>query len=118
MNLYHILDHMVTAEERQQVLKHYREKDVNEEEALDMVNQPAHYNNGSIECIDAIRAMLGEEGFIAYCRGNAVKYQWRAGLKFNSKEDMKKSVWYTRMANGDDPRGENAPSLYKLTVNP
>lgn len=85
----------------------------------DMVNRPSHYNNGEIECIDAIRAMLGEEGFVAYCRGNAVKYQWRAGLKFNTAEDMKKSVWYTRMANGDDPRndGKVNTTQFKLTVN-
>ncbi len=30
----------------------------------DMVNRPSHYNYGDIECIDAIRAMLGEEGFV------------------------------------------------------
>lgn len=84
----------------------------------DMVNQPAHYNNGDIECIDAIKAMLGEEGFVAYCRGNAVKYQWRAGLKFNRTEDMKKSVWYTRMAAGDDPRQDPTPepSLYQKDI--
>ena len=75
-----------------------------EDPEKDMVNSPSHYNHGGIECIDAIRSMLGEEGFVAYCRGNAIKYQWRSGLKFNSNEDMLKSVWYTRMANGDDPR--------------
>ncbi len=83
-----------------------------------MINQPAHYNNGEIECIDAIKAMLGEEGFVAYCRGNAVKYQWRAGLKFNRTEDMAKSVWYTRMADGDDPRLDPTPteSLYQKDI--
>lgn len=70
----------------------------------DMVNSPSHYNKGGVECIDAIRAMLGEEGFTAYCRGNAIKYTWRAGLKFNYDEDLKKAVWYNRMAAGDDPR--------------
>lgn len=70
----------------------------------DMVNSPSHYNYGNIECIDAIQAMLGEEGFRAYCKGNALKYTWRAGLKFNAGEDLKKAIWYTRMAHGDDPR--------------
>lgn len=70
----------------------------------DMVNQPSHYNYGDIECIDAIRAMLGEEGFISYCKGNALKYTWRAGLKSNTEEDLKKAAWYNRMAAGDDPR--------------
>lgn len=70
----------------------------------DMVNRPSHYNYGKIECIDAIRAMLGEEGFISYCKGNALKYTWRAGLKDNKEEDLKKAAWYNRMAAGDDPR--------------
>ena len=70
----------------------------------DMVNQPSHYNYGAIECIDAIKAMLGDEGFRSYCKGNALKYTWRAGLKFNAEEDLKKASWYNRMAAGDDPR--------------
>ena len=69
----------------------------------DMVNSPPHYNAGGVECIDAIRAALGHDGFIAYCRGNVIKYQFRADHK-NGKEDLKKAVWYSRMAAGDDPR--------------
>lgn len=76
----------------------------------DMINQPSHYNYGAIECIDAIKGMLGEEGFKAYCRGNAMKYTWRAGLKFDEVEDLKKASWYNRMAAGDDPRKD--PKAY------
>jgi hypothetical protein len=72
----------------------------------DNVNRPSHYNKGGIECIDAIREALGDEGFKAYCRGNAIKYTWRAGLKLNEKEDLLKASWYNRMAAGDDPRHE------------
>ena len=80
----------------------------------DMVNQPSHYNYGEIECIDAIKGMLGEEGFKAYCRGNAMKYTWRAGLKFDEVEDLKKASWYNRMAAGDDPRLDTKePTLQK-----
>ena len=136
MNLYYILDHMITAEQRQAIIKHYTEKDMKDYEYLtcaccgaklkveepctnpdcgdvmdgvmgdeeDMVNRPSHYNYGDIECIDAIRAMLGEEGFVSYCKGNALKYTWRAGLKSNEEEDLKKAAWYNRMAAGDDPR--------------
>ena len=91
-------------------------------EEKDMVNRPAHYNSGGIECIDAMRAMLGEEGFIAYCKGSAFKYTWRSGLKFDEGEDLKKAVWYTRMANDDDPRLDpnaalqNAASLYSRAL--
>jgi hypothetical protein len=70
----------------------------------DMVNSPAHYNQTELECIDAIKYALGEEGFVAYCRGNAIKYNWRAGHKINSVEDLNKAAWYCRMAAGDDPR--------------
>jgi hypothetical protein len=85
----------------------------------DMVNSPAHYNQSNIECIDAIRAALGEEGFVAYCRGNAIKYNWRAGHKVSTtgstdsgKEDLQKAAWYSRMASGDDPRYRpSAPNL-------
>jgi hypothetical protein len=60
----------------------------------DMVNAPPHYRQGSIECIDAIRAALGKEGFIAYCKGQVMKYNWRAGLKGDACEDAKKAAWY------------------------
>ena len=64
------------------------------EEALnDSVNRPAHYNQSGIECIDAIRAALGPEGFRNYCTGNALKYVWRHPYK-NGKEDVEKAIVY------------------------
>ena len=63
----------------------------------DMVNHPPHYQGDGIECIDAIRAALGKEGFIAYCRGNALKYIWRE--KADSVEDRNKAIWYLTRAN-------------------
>ena len=63
----------------------------------DMINHPPHYqSDNGIECIDAIRAALGKEGFISYCRGNVIKYQWR--LKANPAQDQGKSVWYANRA--------------------
>ena len=60
---------------------------------VDMVNHPPHYQSDSgIECIDAIRAALGSAGFIAYCRGNAMKYVWRE--KINAAEDLRKAAFY------------------------
>ena len=69
----------------------------------DMVNSPPHYNQGEIECIDAIEAALGPEGFRAYCRGNGIKYLWRAELKHKSQtkeisEDWAKANWYINRA--------------------
>lgn len=59
----------------------------------DPVNHPAHFTGGDIECIDAIEAADYGSGF---CRGNAMKYLWRAGKKDPAKEleDLKKAQWY------------------------
>ena len=65
----------------------------------DMVNHPPHYNAGAVECIDAIEAALGPEGFKAYCRGNAIKYLWRAELKHtDNQDDWAKANWYINRA--------------------
>ena len=60
----------------------------------DPVNQPAHYNQGKVECIDAIHAALGDDGFHAYCKGQVIKYLWRAEHKNNRIEDLRKAQWY------------------------
>lgn len=60
----------------------------------DNVNSPAHYTQGGIECIEAIKAACqGLNGFEGYCTGNAIKYMWRWKHK-NKTEDVKKAVWY------------------------
>ena len=56
------------------------------------VNNPSHYNQAGIECIDAIKASLGDE-YPAYCKGNVMKYLWRYMYK-NGIEDLKKAQWY------------------------
>lgn len=62
----------------------------------DNVNHPSHYTSGDIECIDAIRAALGDkfEGFLI---GNVIKYCWRHDHK-NGLEDLKKAQWYLEKA--------------------
>ena len=57
----------------------------------DAVNHPSHYNQGKIECIEYI---LDKE--MNFCRGNAVKYITRAGMKDPDKEieDLEKAVFY------------------------
>ena len=59
----------------------------------DMVNHPFHYTQGGIECIEAIRASMTPEAFQGYCKGNVMKYIWRASLK-NGVEDLKKAQVY------------------------
>ena len=64
----------------------------------DMVNHPPHYTSGKVECIDAIEAALGDEGFVSFCRGNAIKYIFRAGKKGDWREDLAKAAWYCNRA--------------------
>lgn len=59
----------------------------------DPINHPAHYTQGEVECIDAIKAALGPEGFRTYLRGNAIKYLWRAPHK-GGTQDLHKARWY------------------------
>jgi hypothetical protein len=58
------------------------------------VDAPAHYTQGDIECIDAIAAALGRDGFIAFLRGQVLKYTWRLGLKGAAITDARKAAWY------------------------
>lgn len=60
----------------------------------DMVAHPPHYNQGGIECIDAIKsATVGKTGIEAVCVANVIKYCWRYEEK-NGVDDVKKSRWY------------------------
>jgi hypothetical protein len=60
----------------------------------DNVNNPSHYNSGSVECIDAIEAMLTTDEYIGYLRGNSMKYRWRMRYKGKPIEDLQKAEWY------------------------
>ena len=55
----------------------------------DPVNHPNHYlsHPSHIEFIEVTEHMN-------FCLGNAVKYIWRADLKDDAIEDLKKAVWY------------------------
>lgn len=65
-----------------------------EKEADDMVNHPAHYTAGGIECIDGLAAATtGLEGIEAVCTANAIKYLWRWKHK-NGVQDLEKAKWY------------------------
>jgi len=59
-----------------------------------MVEHPPHYNNGNVECIEAIEAMLTPDEFIGYLRGNSLKYRWRFRYKSKPIEDLRKARWY------------------------
>ena len=71
----------------------YKPEDYNKQ--YNNVHSPAHYNQGQTECIDAIEAMLSQEEYIGYLRGNSMKYRWRFRYK-NGFEDLNKAEWYEK----------------------
>jgi len=62
-------------------------------EGYNNINSPSHYNQGRIECIDAIEAASTKEEFEGYVRANVLKYVWRFRSKDNIK-DLRKASWY------------------------
>ena len=64
------------------------------EPPVDDVNRPSHYTQGKVECIDAIESALGKEGFIAFLRGQVIKYQWRLPHKGSAAKDAQKAKFY------------------------
>ena len=57
--------------------------------SADPVHHPAHYtaHPSGVECIEITEHM-------GFCLGNAVKYIWRADLKADALEDLRKAAWY------------------------
>jgi hypothetical protein len=55
----------------------------------DNVKHPTHYtaHPSGVECITITQHMN-------FCRGNAIKYIWRAGAKGNEIEDLRKAAEY------------------------
>tara|TARA_R100000315_G_C5144946_1_gene82879 strand:+ start:292 stop:642 length:351 start_codon:yes stop_codon:yes gene_type:complete len=81
------------------IARHYKNKPATpvsdaRNHVYDDINKPEHYNNGSMECIDAIRGMLSHEEYIGYLRGNSLKYRWRFRYKGRPVEDLRKARWY------------------------
>jgi hypothetical protein len=74
--------------------------------ADDFVNHPPHYKQGDIECIDAIKAALGD-GYKYYLQGSIIKYIWRFEHKQNPVQDLQKSSWYLDKLIAEIQNGEN-----------
>lgn len=58
-------------------------------EVVERIDHPDHYNAhpSGIECIRIVE-------HFNFNIGNAIKYLWRAGLKGDLLEDLKKARWY------------------------
>ena len=59
----------------------------------DKVNNPNHYTQGSVECIEAIESSMSKDEFLGFLKGNIIKYLWRYRHK-NGAEDLAKSQFY------------------------
>lgn len=67
---------------------------INNKSTEDIVNNPKHYTQGAIECIDVIEEITKPcSKFEAYIIGTVLKYLWRFKFK-NGLEDLKKARWY------------------------
>ncbi len=58
-----------------------------------IVKHPSHYNQGDIECWDAMVAAFGEEAVMIFGLLNAFKYVWRQDGK-DGIRDIKKAITY------------------------
>lgn len=69
----------------------FKPKEKVAEMARDGVNHPPHYTQhpSGVECIDITE-------HFNFNLGNAIKYIWRAGLKGDSVEDLRKAAWYVQ----------------------
>ena len=81
----------------------------------DNVNNPTHYTQGKIECIDCVEsATTNKVGIEAFCVGNIVKYLFRYETK-NGLEDVRKAQWYL---NKLISHLEKEPKIDKLASDP
>lgn len=69
------------------------ETENNENEEVDMVNHPSHYETGKYECIEVMVEAIGAVEVMNFCLCNAFKYLYRCRRK-NGLEDIKKAKWY------------------------
>ena len=81
-----------------------------------MVNHPNHYQDfdlgsSGIECLKALRAMLGRASFIDWLRGEIFTYNWRLIRKELPLQDAKKIKWYSNLL--EEVLSEIEPSIIR-----
>ena len=60
----------------------------------DIVNKPAHYTQGKVECLESLQSMMSEQSFRDFLRAQVIKYVWRSEDKGNSEIDLRKAGFY------------------------
>ena len=68
--------------------------------SYEMVNHPSHYNSSSIETIEKMRRIWGNENTALWCEMTAFKYRDRIGNKPDNSNDQEvgKIKWYEAKA--------------------
>tara|TARA_R110001592_G_scaffold265951_2_gene531561 strand:- start:1816 stop:2085 length:270 start_codon:yes stop_codon:yes gene_type:complete len=71
------------------------DKQMNQKDSYDMIN-PSHYKNSSIETIEKMRRIWGNEITATHCEMCAFKYRDRIGSKPGNSVDQElgKIKWY------------------------
>lgn len=85
---------------------------------MSKVKNPDHYKLEGIEeyeTIDFIRAVLGKEGFIQYCRGTILEYIVRADKK-GGEEDLRKAGEFMNYIIEELDSVEKAGELLKASL--
>jgi hypothetical protein len=88
----------------------------------DDINSPKHYQIGGIDLIDALEQSMAKspnDSFVDFCRGSAIQYLWRLGLKGDARKDAGKARWYINRlvsyleqhATAETPAGPDAVSF-------
>ena len=78
----------------------------------DNVNGPAHYRQGGIECIEAIKASMSEEGFRDYLKGNVMKYIWNYMSRIDDNNKFRQN-WEEMIAAVIESAAKDYVSYYK-----
>lgn len=74
---------------------------------FDTVTKPEHYNQGGIECIDAIKASMSREEYLGFLKGQVIKYLWRYRHKGNPEQDLRKAEYYNTKLIDEIKEGHN-----------
>lgn len=67
---------------------------------MEYVNSPEYYNSYSVEAIEMMRRIWGDETTATWCEMTAFKYRMRMGLKPDNplERDLAKEDWYLQKA--------------------
>ena len=60
---------------------------------MDKINPDYYKDKTSLECIDAMRIIFGDDAVVSFCICNAFTYTWRWKFK-NGEEDLQKADWF------------------------